>query len=68
MALSCGDTVFLGYLAGLVMILNIGMMGYNVLKQLLSRIGEENYIDYLCSYAAHMDINVVASILEKWTI
>ena len=50
------------------MVLNLGMMGYNVLKQLLSRIGEENYIDYLCSYAAHMDINVVASILEKWTI
>lgn len=67
--MKCGDNLAIGWIAIFIMILSMGTTAYNVLKLLLSRQGgDENYIDYLCNYCSFLEINLVGSLLEKWTI
>ena len=59
----------IGYVAIIVLGINLSITAYNVIRLLCSRRGgEENYIDYLCNYCSFLEINVVAVLLEKWTI
>jgi hypothetical protein len=67
--MTCGSTIEIGYLAIIVMAINLSMTFFNVSKLLLNKFGgDENYIDYLCNYCSLLEINVVAVLLEKWTI
>lgn len=51
------------------MVISLGTTAYHVISLLCSRQGgDENYIDYLCNYCSFVEIHLVSSLLEKWTI
>ncbi|CAD8136849.1 unnamed protein product [Paramecium octaurelia] len=67
--MTCGDNTGIGYCAIAIMALTLSTTMFHILSLLLSRQdGDENYIDYLCNYCSFVEIHLVGSLLEKWTI
>ncbi|CAD8059054.1 unnamed protein product [Paramecium sonneborni] len=67
--MTCGDNPAIGYCAIIIMFLTLSTTMFHILSLLLSRQdGDENYIDYLCNYCSFVEIHLVGSLLEKWTI
>ncbi|KAM3137148.1 hypothetical protein pb186bvf_010694 [Paramecium bursaria] len=67
--LSCENYHEIAWVSTGVVTFCLSVEAFYTLQLLCSRQGgKENYIDYLCNYCSLLEINMVSSLLEKWTI